>query len=57
MVAVARPASDERYRLMETERGSWQGRGVDPPLLAWKCRSGESDLGVVCVVERTKSCC
>src|SRR5271154_4344247 len=57
MVAVARPASDERDWLMETERGSWQGRGVDLPLLFWKYRSGESDLGGVCVVERTKSCC
>jgi len=56
MVAVARSASDERYWLMETERGSWQGRGVDLPLFVSKYRFGESDLGV-CVVERTKSCC
>jgi hypothetical protein len=56
MVAVARSGSDERYWLMETERGSWQGRGVDLPLFVSKNRFGESDLGV-CVVERTKSCC
>jgi hypothetical protein len=57
MVAGARPALVERYWLLETEMENWRDTGVDLPLLVSKCHFGESDLGVVFVVERTKSCC
>jgi hypothetical protein len=57
MVAVARLASGERYWLLEIEKESSQDTRVDLPLLVWRCRFGETGLGAVFTVERTKSCC
>ena len=57
MVAVARLASGERYSLLEIARESSRDTRVDLPLPVWTRRFGETGLGEVSVVERTKSCC